>query len=233
MDKKKQKKNAINFWPESDRPREKLLAKGEHTLSDSELLAILLRTGNRGMSALDLARRIMDKFSSFRAMSHTDLSLWKEFKGLGKAKLAQIRAAIEIGRRFGEQEAKIKKTRIKSSKDVVSILMPRLRDLKKELFKVVLLDAKNMIIDICEIEQGTVNQAHPIIREVFQQALQREAVSLICSHNHPSGDPAPSREDKSFTAELCRASEIMQVRMLDHIIIGDDCYYSFADSGEL
>ena len=224
---------AIKNWPKEDRPREKLLRNGEHTLSNTELLAILLRTGVKGQSAVDLARKVLQKFKTFRNLSHTDLTQWKEFKGLGLAKIAQIKAAIEIGRRFREDELKQKKLKIKSSKDIVDFLMPRMRDLKFEVFKVVLLNAQNRIIDIVDMEQGTVNRANPIIREIFQKALQNFAAALICVHNHPSGITEPSNEDKDFTRELCQAGKIMQVKVLDHIIIGDNKHYSFADSGEL
>jgi DNA repair protein RadC len=166
-------------------------------------------------------------------MSHTDLSDWKEFKGLGIAKICQLKAAIEIGRRFGEDEVKEKQVKIESSKDIVDILMPRMRDLKKEAFKIVLLNSQNKIIDIFETIEGTVNKANPIIREIFEKALQNYAVSLICVHNHPSGNIDPSTEDREFTKELFRAGEIMQVKVLDHVIIGDNEYYSFADKGEL
>lgn len=222
---------SIRNWPKDDRPREKLLRNGEHTLSNSELLAILLRTGVKGQSAIDLARNILQKFKTFRNLSHTDISHWKEFKGLGIAKIAQIKAAIEIGRRFREDELKEEKLKIKSSKDVVEILMPRMRDLKFEVFKVVLLNAQNRIIDIIEIIEGTVNQANPIIREIFQKALQNFATSIICVHNHPSGEPNPSQQDKEFTKELIKAGQTLQVKVLDHIIIGDDNYYSFVDEG--
>ena len=190
---------AIKNWPEDERPREKLLRNGEHTLSNSELLAILLRTGVKGQSAIDLARKILQKFKTFRNMSHTDLSNWEEFKGLGNAKITQIKAAIEIGRRFREDDIKEDKIKIKSSKDVVEILMPRMRDLKKEVFKVLLLNSQSRIIDIIEITEGTVNQAKPIIREIFQKGLQNFASSVICVHNHPAGSPNPSPEDKVFT----------------------------------
>ncbi|MCK5306753.1 MAG: DNA repair protein RadC [Candidatus Omnitrophica bacterium] len=232
----KQKKvyeKAINNWPKEDRPREKLLRNGEHTLSNTELLAILLRTGTKGQSAIDLARKVLQKFKTFRNLSHTDLAQWKEFKGLGPAKIAQIKAAIEIGRRFREDELKEKKIKVKSSKDIVDFLMPRMRDLKFEVFKAVLLDSQNKIIDIVDIDQGTVNQANPIIRELFQKALQYFATALICVHNHPSGNITPSREDKDFTKNLCEAGKIMQVKVLDHVIIGDNKYYSFADEEAL
>ncbi len=136
MSKAKKYNKSIKAWPKEDRPREKLLKNGEHTLSNSELLAILLRTGVKGQSAIDLARRILQKFKTFRNLSYADLSHWKEFKGLGIAKIAQIKAAIEIGRRFRENELKENKIKIKSSNDVVNILMPRMRDLKTEIFKI-------------------------------------------------------------------------------------------------
>lgn len=220
----------IKTWPKDDRPREKLFREGEHKLSNTELLAILLRIGVKGQSAIDLARKILDKFKTFRNMSYVDLSQWKEFKGLGIAKISQIKAAIEIGRRFREDEVKENQPKISSSKDIVDILMPRMRDLKKEVFKIVLLNSQNRIIDIFDAEEGTVNKANPIIREIFQKALQNYAVSLICVHNHPSGAVAPSTEDREFTEELFKAGEIMQVKVLDHIIIGDNTYHSFSDS---
>lgn len=214
------KSQGIKSWPKEDRPREKLLKNGEHTLSNSELLAILLRTGTHGASALDIARNILKKFKTFRNMGHTDILDWKEFKGLGSAKIAQIRAAIEIGRRFGE-ETLSKKQKIKSAKDVVDMLMPRMRDLKKEVFKAVLLNSQNQIIEIEEITEGTVNKAAPIIREIFQKAMQYFAAAIICVHNHPSGSPEPSREDKAFTDELVAAGNVLQIKVLDHVIIGD------------
>ncbi len=229
----KRYKNSISNWPKDDRPREKLLRNGEHTLSNTELLAILLRTGVKGQSAIDLARKILQKFKTFRNLSHTDLSQWKELKGLGSAKIAQVKAAIEIGRRFREDELKEKKVKVKSSKDIIQFLMPRMRDLKFEIFKTVLLDTQNGVIDIVDMEQGTVNKANPIIREIFQKALQNFATALICVHNHPSGTIDPSKEDKDFTRELCQAGKVMQIKVLDHIIIGDKKHYSFADKGEL
>lgn len=231
---KKPTKNSmsgIKSWPEEDRPREKLLKDGEHKLSNTELLAILLRTGVKGDSAIDLARKILGKFKTFRNMSHTDMSAWKDFKGVGKAKIAQIRAAIEIGRRFREDEVRENRPKIRTSKDAAQILMPRMRDLKTEVFKVILLNSQNLLIDIAEIEEGTVNEANPIIREIMYKAIQNFASSIICFHNHPSGDPNPSEEDKIFTRQLVQASNTLNIKAVDHIIIGDDKYFSFADEG--
>ena len=221
----------IKDWPKDERPREKLFKSGEHTLSNTELIAILLRNGTKGQSAIELARRVISNFKTLRKMSHLDPRRWKEIKGMGPAKIAQVRAALELGRRFNEEEVKEDSPKIKSSEDVVEILMPRMRDLRKEIFKILLLNSRNKIIDIIEVEEGTVNQATPIIREVFQKALQHFAASIICVHNHPSGDPQPSGEDKQFTEELVQAGKILQIKALDHIIIGDNNYFSFLDEG--
>jgi DNA repair protein RadC len=236
LKKAKQKKiyeTSIKNWPKDERPREKLFKDGEHKLSDTELLAILLRSGVKGQSAIDLGRKIMQKFKTFRNMSHTDIRDWKEFKGLGQAKIAQIKAALEIGRRFREDEASTNKQKIASAKDVVDILMPQLRDLKTEIFKVVYLDSSNRIIDISDAAIGTVNQAMPIVREIIHSALQKFAVSIICVHNHPSANIMPSTQDKRFTKELSDAGKLMEIKVLDHVIIGDNEFFSFADEGIL
>jgi DNA repair protein RadC len=225
------KKTGINNWPKDDRPREKLLKKGANALSNSELLAILLRTGVRGTSAIDLARNILKKFNTFRAMAHTDHQEWKEFKGLGVAKIAQIQAALEIGKRFREDELVTIKHKITSAKDIIDILMPRMRDLKTEVFKVVYLDSNNQLIDITDVTKGTVGQAFPIVREIIHLALQKFAASLICAHNHPSSNITASSNDKKFTRELSDAGKLMDIRVLDHVIIGNDAYFSFSDEG--
>jgi len=222
--------NAIKNWPEDERPREKLFKGGEHTLSNTELLAILIRSGVKGQSAIDLSRKILSKFKTFRNMSHIDLRDWKELKGLGQAKIAQIKAALEIGRRFMTEKKELK-GKAKSSKEVADLFMPRMRDLKKEVFKVLLLDGRNNIADIVEIDEGTVTQTTPYVREIISKALQNFSPAIVCVHNHPSGDPKPSQEDKNFTKELVNAGKFMQVKILDHVIIGDNQYFSFADEG--
>ena len=227
----KSKMTGIKSWPEDDRPREKLLKKGAGALSNSELLAILLRTGVKGNSAIDLARQIIDKFGTFRNMNHTDMREWKEFKGLGPAKIAQIQAALEIGRRFREVEIRGSKQKIANAKDIFDILMPQMRDLKTEVFKVAYLNSNNRIIEISDAATGTVNQAMPIVREIIHAALQKFAAAIICVHNHPSANIAPSPEDKKFSQELSAAGKLMGIKVLDHIIIGDGNYFSFADEG--
>ena len=223
----------IKSWPQDDRPREKLLKKGAGALSNSELLAILLRTGVKGNSAIDLARKMLAKFGTFRNMSHTDAREWEEFKGLGPAKIAQIKAALEIGKRFREDEVLPAKQKIATAKEVVDIIMPQMRDLKTEVFKVVYLNSNNKIIDIADAAYGTVNQAAPIVREIIHSALQKFAAAIICVHNHPSANIAPSAEDKKITGELSAAAKLLGIRMLDHIIIGDGNYFSFADENML
>ena len=226
-----EKKTTIKNWQEEDRPREKLLRNGEHTLSNAELVAILLRNGTHGKSAVDLARSILHHFKSFRRMSRTDLRDWKTIRGLGEAKISQLRAAIEIGRRFAEEKSQDEKFVVHSSKEAAELLIPRMRDLKKEVFKVMALNSQNQMITITEITQGTVNEAQPVLREIFENLIKHCASSFLCFHNHPSGNPTPSSEDKSFTQKLLQASLLMQIPLLDHIIIGDNCYFSFADEG--
>jgi DNA repair protein RadC len=229
----KNKSKGIKSWPQDDRPREKLLKRGAGALSNSELLAILLRTGVKGVSAIDLARQIIDKYGTFRNMIHTDMREWKEFKGLGPAKIAQIQAALEIGRRFRDVEVRSSKQKIAAAKDIVSIIMPQMRDLKTEVFKVVYLNSNNRIIEISDATTGTVNLAMPIVREIIHAALQKFAAAIICVHNHPSANITPSPEDKKFTQELSAAGKLMGIKVLDHIIIGDGNYFSFADEGIL
>lgn len=231
---KKVYEKAIKNWPEDERPREKLFKFGEHTLSNTELLAILLRTGTKGESAIDLARKIIQKFKTFRNMSHTDISQWKEFKGLGQAKIAQIKAAIEMARRFITEQRK-PEGKVKSSKEVADLMMPRMRDLKKEVFKALLLDGQNNIMDIkgIEIDEGTVDRASAYPSEVMASALRNFAASIILVHNHPGGNPEPSDNDKKLTLNIVIAAKTLGIELLDHIIIGDNVYYSFADEGLL
>jgi len=230
---KEKRFTGIKSWPADDRPREKLLKKGAGALSNSELLAILLRTGTSGTSAIDLARKILKKFSTFRNMAHTDTRDWKDLKGLGSAKIAHIQAALEIGKRFRQDESSAGKQKVSSAKDIVEILMPQLRDLKTEVFKVVYLDSNNRIVDITDAATGTVNHAMPIVREIIHSALQKFAVSIVCVHNHPSANITPSTQDEKFTKELSDAGKLMEIKLVDHIIIGDGNYYSFADEGVL
>ena len=229
MSKKTYDKAIVN-WPEEDRPREKLLRYGAHTLSNAELLAILIRTGTKGSSAVDLGRELLRKFKTLRAISASDAAQLREIKGLSTAKIAQIKAAVELGRRMISEERALEGP-IRSSSDVADYLMPLLRDLKHEVFKVVLLDRRNSVLDVVDIDEGDVSRSNPSIRKIMLRAAQAYAAGLIAVHNHPSGDPTPSEQDKVLTRDLVIAGRAMDIRVFDHLIIGDGRYFSLADEG--
>jgi len=221
---------SIRNWPEDDRPREKLLKHGEHVLSNAELLAILIRTGTTGKSAIDLGRELLNKFKSLRAMSGVDISEFKEIAGLKEAKIAQLKAAIELGRRMMSEEKAFHGV-VKSSADVVDFLMPLMRDLTKELFKILLLDKGNRVSEVIDIDLGTVDRVNPSVRDILITALKYQAPSMIVAHNHPSGNIEPSEADKRLTQNLVKAALAMELRIFDHVIIGENSYFSFADEG--
>jgi DNA repair protein RadC len=220
----------IREWSEDDRPREKLLKYGEHALSNAELLAIMIRTGAPGKSAVDLGRELLHRFKSLRAMSGVDTSEFKKITGLKSAKIAQIKAAIELGRRMLSEEKALEGP-VKSSADVASFLLPLMGSLKKERFLLLLLDKRNAISEVMDIEYGTVDQANPYIRDIIQVAIRYNAPSIIVAHNHPSGSTTPSEPDKRFTKSLMMAAQATGISFFDHIIIGDNRYFSFADEG--
>ena len=192
---KKIYENAILNWPEDDRPREKLLKYGSQALSNAELLAILVRTGIEGSSAVNIGRELLRKFKTLRAISACDPEELREIKGLSTAKIAQIKAAVELGRRMMSEERALEGS-IRSSADVANYLIPLVRDLKYEVFKVVLLDRRNQVVDIVNIDEGDVAKTTPSIRKIMLRAAQAYAAGLIAVHNHPSGVPTPSEQDK-------------------------------------
>jgi len=228
--KKKLYERAIANWPQDDRPREKLLKHGAHTLSNAELMAILIRSGIKGSSAVDLGRELLRKFKTLRQVSASDISEFHQVKGLSTAKIAQIKAAVELGRRM-MSEGRALEGPIRSSSDVADYLMPLLRDLKHEVFKVLLLDRRNAVLDVLDIDEGDVARTQPSIRKIMLRAAQAYAAGLIAVHNHPSGDPTPSEQDKLLTRDLVIAGRGMEMRVFDHLIIGDGRYFSFADEG--
>ncbi|MBN2398306.1 MAG: DNA repair protein RadC [Deltaproteobacteria bacterium] len=220
----------IREWSEDDRPREKLLKYGEHALSNAELLAILIRTGTPGRSAVDIGREVLHRFKSLRAMAGADTSEFKKITGLKDAKIAQIKAAMELGRRMLSEKKK-PSAPIRHSSDVADLLMPLMRDLTKERFILLLLDGRNAVSDMIDIDYGTVDRANPYIRDIIQTAVRNNAPSVIVAHNHPSGATAPSENDKAFTRSLMMAAKATGINFFDHIIIGNDDYFSFADKG--
>lgn len=221
---------SIRNWPEDDRPREKLLKYGEHVLSNAELLAIVIRTGTTGKSAIDLGRELLNKFKTLRSISGVDISEFKEISGLKDAKIAQLKAAIELGRRMLSEEKAFHGV-VKSSADVVDFLIPLMRDLKKEHFKILLLDKSNQISEVIDIDVGTVDRVNPSVRDILMTALKYQSPSMILAHNHPSGNIEPSDADKRLTKDLVKAALAMELRIFDHVIIGENSYFSFADEG--
>ena len=227
--------NAIKDWPEDERPREKLQKRGAAALSDAELLALVLRTGDAapGKSAIDLGRELLERFGgNLRELAQAELNELQQIKGLGLAKAASIKAAFTLGSRFQSRKLETLE-RFTAPAQVFEFFHHELRDNRKELFLTLLLDGKNRITRKVQVSEGCLNQAivHP--REVFAPAVRESAAAIIFIHNHPSGDPAPSREDREITRRLKEAGEILGIKVLDHIIIGDGTYFSFVESGLL
>jgi len=225
-------KGGILGWPAGERPRERLLQEGPEALSDAQLLAILLRVGRRNTSAVAVAMDLLRQLDGLQGLSNRSVEELCRTPGIGPAKAAQLKAAIEVGKRVLATPLS-SGTRIATSADLFRHFYPLLRDLRREVFKVVLLDAKHAIIREATVSEGslTVSIVHP--REVFNLAVRESAAAVIFVHNHPSGDPAPSEEDRVLTARLVAAGELMGIQVLDHLIIGDGRYTSFADRGWL
>lgn len=219
----------IKDLPLNERPREKLYRYGVKSLSNSELIAVIIRTGNKGDTAIQLAERIIsldDRGIGF--LSDATIEELTDVKGIGNCKAAQLLAAIELGKRISAHKRE-DNIRISSPNDITDLLMEEMRYLKREYFKIAILDTKNQIITIENISIGNLNSSivHP--REVFNRAIKRSANSIILVHNHPSGDPTPSSEDINITNRLIEAGNILGIKVLDHIIIGDNKYISFKE----
>lgn len=217
--------------PTEERPREKLLFQGKEALSNAELLAILLRSGTREKSALEVANEILamdgNGILHLESCSPEELT---SITGVGKAKACQILAALELGKRAATHPRKIKKE-IANPDDIVQLFMEKMRYYKKEHFIVLLINAKGKILEECEISIGDLSSTliHP--REVFCRAVRRSAAAVVLVHNHPSGDPSPSKQDLETTQRLVQAAQILGIHVLDHIIIGDGIYTSLKSQG--
>jgi DNA repair protein RadC len=224
----------IKDWPEADRPRERLLNNGAATLSDTELLAIVLRNGNAstGESAIDHARLLLGKFGGLKGIDEASIAELTGIKGIGTAKAAEIKASLEIARRLGGAKWQAGEP-LRSAEDVFRHFHESLAREKRELFYVVLLNNKNKKIRDVKISEGslTASLVHP--REVYNPVIRESAAAVIFVHNHPSGDPAPSPEDIEITRRLKEVGEVMGVRVLDHVVIGHERYFSFSDRGLL
>lgn len=223
----------VKAWAEDDRPREKLLHKGKSALSDAELLAILMNTGSRNETVVDLAKRILHSVNhDLVALSRLSIQDLMKFKGVGEAKAVTLAAALELGRRRRETEAS-QKIKINSSRDAYEYLAPALSDLNHEEFWVLLLNRANKVIGKQRIGAGGFTGTVADPRIIFKTALEHSAVALILGHNHPSGNLKPSQEDLNLTKKLCEAGKFLDIQILDHLIIGETGYFSFADEGRL
>ncbi len=223
----------IREWAEGDRPREKLLLKGKNALSDAELLAILLGSGSKNESAVDLAKRILrtsnDNLIELSKLGVNELS---KFKGVGEAKAITVIAAMELGKRRRGAEA-LEKKKITSSHDVFEYLNGIIGDNKYESFYILLLNRANSVIREIQISEGGFSGTVADPKKIFKIALENNASSIVLSHNHPSGNVQPSDADIKLTHKLKSAGEMLDLPVIDHIILGDEKYYSFADEGQL
>ncbi len=233
-----ERKKSVKEWPEDEQPRERLMKYGAGSLSDAQLLAIIIRNGRNGRSSVDLCIELLDKFKGLEGIAQAGFDeICGEYgvKGIGKAKAAELKAAIELGRRWYKMPSRVgeKKDSFCTSQDVINYFRQNMKDLKKEIFRCFLLDTKNKVIKDEEVSVGTLTASlvHP--RETFKAAIRESAAAVIFIHNHPSGDVKPSQEDILLTRRLVQAGEVLGIQVLDHIIIGDGSHFSFRDNGLL
>jgi len=222
----------ITDLPEDQRPRERLIQHGAESLSEAELLAIILRTGDGKRSAIDLAHHLLNHCRGFRGLDTITIDELCEIRGMGPAKAAQIKAAFEIGRKLVDEKRPDRK-HIQTSRDVFDYLHDRLRNQPREVFIMLLLTVHNKLIKEQKLFEGTLNQSLVTPREVLKEAINGKAASVIFAHNHPSGEPAPSADDREMTKQLVAACKAAGICVLDHVIIGDGRFFSFADEGLL
>jgi DNA repair protein RadC len=222
---------AIRDWPEGERPRERLLAAGARRLTTAELLAIVLRTGGRGESAVELARSLLAAWDGLGGLETADPGALKSVKGLGPAKIAQIKASLELGRRLLAEVERVARPRIAGSQDVVELAAPRLRGLQQERCDLLLLNGGNEVVALDLLSEGSLTESPIYPREIVGRANRHHAAAFILIHNHPSGHSQPSAGDRQLTQELVLAGELLRIPMVDHVIIGRRDHFSFADHG--
>jgi DNA repair protein RadC len=220
----------ITRWPKNERPRERLVQDGPQHLTEAELLGILIGKGTKKKTAVDLGRELLDRHESLRKLFSRSPSELTTIKGIGSAKAAILSAAFELARRIQSQKETGKST-FKRSSDVASHYLPLMRDLRKEIFKVLLLNRANRLIKEVSISEGTLDASvvHP--RDVFREALLEPAAGIILVHNHPSGNPSPSEDDLRITKQLVEAGRLLGIKVYDHIILAGEAYRSLADDG--
>lgn len=223
----------IKSWAEDDRPREKLLLKGKSSLSDAELIAILLGSGSRDETAVDLAKRILQSVrGNLNELGRLGVPELTKFKGIGEAKAISVITALELGKRRRMSEA-LERKKIISSAQAFEVLQPVMGDLTHEEFWVVYLSPSNKVLATRCISKGGITGTMADSRMIFKEALQLNSTAMILAHNHPSGNLTPSQPDKSLTRKLVQAGDLMDIKVMDHLIVTEHQYYSFADEGEL
>jgi len=223
---------AVRDLAPSERPRERLAKVGPEALRDAELLAVLFRTGTRELGAVALADRLVGHFGSLRSLARASLEEVQQVKGIGEVKAIEIKAALELGKRLAAH-VDGPRPRITGSEDVANLLMTYFKECEREEFKVLLLNKKNEVIKHLDIATGSTDAAVVLPREVFRQAVREATPSIIVCHNHPSGDPEPSRADHMITQRLQESGELLGIRLLDHVVFGDGRFVSFKDRGLL
>lgn len=224
---------SIKFLAEDDRPREKFLQKGINSLSDSELLAIIMRNGNKDESALELSQKILTSVhNNWHQLSLLSIQDLMKFKGVGKVKAISIATALEIGRRRARQEISNIKV-ISGSKDAYSIFKNQMSDLRTEEFWAIFVNQRNKIIHTAKLTEGGISQSIVDVRVLFKTALDHFSTGIIVAHNHPSGNLKPSREDIDITQKIKEAGKMLGIQLLDHLIITQNSYFSFSDDGIL
>ncbi len=226
-------KLGIKAWAVEDRPREKMINRGISSLTDAELIAILITSGNSKESAVELSRRIMDSVHhNLHELGKLNCDELKRFRGIGEAKAITLIAAMELGRRRNQSQA-LEKAQIKESKDAANYLRPEIGDLAYEEFWVLFLNRQNKVIDKQKLSQGGMTGTVIDVRLVMKLALEKHAISLIFCHNHPSGNLEPSDADKKITRQLKEAAALMEIPVIDHLIVTQSGFFSFADEGML
>jgi len=220
----------IKDLPSIERPRERLSNNGASSLSNSELLAIILRTGSSSSSALDLASKLLSRFGNLGGLNKATFAELCTEHGMGEAKTSQIKAALELGRRLHITQPE-QRIVVKSPQDIADILLSEMSFFDQEHLRVVLLNTKNQVMRIPEIYKGNVNTSQIRISEVFREAIRENSPAIIVVHNHPSGDPTPSKEDISITEQVVKAGELLNIEVLDHIIVGQQKYVSLKEQG--
>lgn len=223
---------AIHQWPASEQPREKLLASGAQSLSDAELLAIFLRTGVKGCSAVELARQLLQHYGSLRSLFNASHDMFCEARGLGDAKYVQLQAVLEMARRYFWEELASQPI-LNSAEGAGKYLRSKMAGLSREIFACLFLNSQHHLIAYEELFQGTINQAPVFPREIARRALYHNAASVILAHNHPSGVAEPSTADRDITRVIRQALNVLDIQVLDHLIVGQTRVYSFADHGLL